>query len=391
MSIFETTRPDSSNSKFDKALEQAIIRKNNKRRIAEERAIAEECARVSAALESIDISTESTPTVNSVTNNKRVLLTRNRALHQLEPRLVKEGYTKCLNNVLFGIVYESFYADDYVKEQTKNTMYSTFESMMETLDSLGIKPVSEINHNQLMKNIHEIVKEAVDKSVKRITLEANDNKDTSTEEDIDSISFSMTDSEMDQLDNDLSDLSTDEIAMLVKNKVLQVVQDEQISGQKKSETFDEIEKMQDELNAEETENDEEMDATESDEPEEDDDNTDTTEEGFTSKLGKGKNRRKMFGSKSDSEKSHKMFGIAAKKRKLNSAKESLMSCMMFNAAHNISIATESQGAYKKDIMDASFMDSMYNYTILETLQTIGMYDFTRDNINTICKYYKTLD
>ena len=221
MSVFDTSRPDDSNKRYQKALEAAITRKNNRRRLSEERAIAEESARVSSALEAITENVE-TPVTDTRRMTRRVLENKNKALQMLESRLIKEGYNTCFNNVIFGMVYESFWADDAVKESTVNQMYQTFTETLDLLESLGIKQIPSNKQNQFMQNVTELVTEACKKSAERIAEEAECNKDSKTSDDIETISFAMTDGEMNELDDNLAELSPDEITTLVKNKVLQV-------------------------------------------------------------------------------------------------------------------------------------------------------------------------
>ena len=107
MSVFDTSRPDDSNKRYQKALEAAITRKNNRRRLSEERAIAEESARVSSALEAITENVE-TPVTDTRRMTRRVLENKNKALQMLESRLIKEGYNTCFNNVIFGMVHDKY-------------------------------------------------------------------------------------------------------------------------------------------------------------------------------------------------------------------------------------------------------------------------------------------
>ena len=534
MSVFDTSRPDDSNKRYQKALEAAITRKNNRRRLSEERAIAEESARVSSALEAITENVE-TPVTDTRRMTRRVLENKNKALQMLESRLIKEGYNTCFNNVIFGMVYESFWADDAVKESTVNQMYQTFTETLDLLESLGIKQIPLNKQNQFMQNVAELVTEACKKSAERIAHEAECNKDGKTSDDIETISFAMTDGEMNELDDNLAELSPEDITTLVKNKVLQVVQDEKECGKKKSDAFKEIddEKVKIEIEYEDDDDDDEKDETddmdeEKDKAEDtvddmdDDDvnrqvsesasgahlqkiwwsgspsmtktqayqtisnlksgkvklNTDTgydlmvaakltklqqsefekivsraddklerryslrdlqgnimpdAETTFDQKrcvfvaangagdylvysyttgqfydfdheqdsgenikdwLSNGVSYKAMMNSKYVSESlSYRKLVNAAKTRKMHKqVGSSLFESIMMNSTNNVrtrlEASMESSIPDKKDVMDAAFMESMLVYTILETVQTVGLYSFSREDITKLKNHYK---
>ena len=383
MSVFDTSRPDDSNKRYQKALEAAITRKNNRRRLSEERAIAEESARVSSALEAITENVE-TPVTDTRRMTRRVLENKNKALQMLESRLIKEGYNTCFNNVIFGMVYESFWADDAVKESTVNQMYQTFTETLDLLESLGIKQIPSNKQNQFMQNVAELVTEACKKSAERIAEEAECNKDGKTSDDIETISFAMTDGEMNELDDNLADLSPDEITTLVKNKVLQVVQDEKECGKKKSDAFKEIDDEKVKIETEyEDDDDEKEDETDDMDEEKDKDND--TEDDMDDDKDDEKDVKESL--------SYRKLVNAAKTRKMHKqVGSSLFESIMMNSTNNVrtrlEASMESSIPNKKDVMDAAFMESMLVYTILETVQTVGLYSFSREDITKLKNHYK---
>ena len=383
MSVFDTSRPDDSNKRYQKALEAAITRKNNRRRLSEERAIAEESARVTSALEAITENVE-TPVTDTRRMTRRVLENKNKALQMLESRLIKEGYNTCFNNVIFGMVYESFWADDAVKESTVNQMYQTFTETLDLLESLGIKQIPSNKQNQFMQNVAELVTEACKKSAERIAEEAECNKDGKTSDDIETISFAMTDGEMNELDDNLADLSPDEIATLVKNKVLQVVQDEKECGKKKSDAFKEIDDEKVKIETEyEDDDDEKEDETDDMDEEKDKDND--TEDDMDDDKDDEKDVKESL--------SYRKLVNAAKTRKMHKqVGSSLFESIMMNSTNNVrtrlDASMESSIPDKKDVMDAAFMESMLVYTILETVQTVGLYSFSREDITKLKNHYK---
>lgn len=386
MSVFDTSRPDDSNKRYQKALEAAITRKNNRRRLSEERAIAEESARVTSALEAITENVE-TPVTDTRRMTRRVLENKNKALQMLESRLVKEGYNTCFNNVIFGMVYESFWADDAVKESTVNQMYQTFTETLDLLESLGIKQIPSNKQNQFMQNVAELVTEACKKSAERIAQEAECNKDSKTSDDIETISFAMTDGEMNELDDNLADLSPDEITTLVKNKVLQVVQDEKECGKKKSDAFKEIDDEKVKIETEYEDDDDEKE-DETDDMDEEKDKDDDTEDDMDDDKDDEKDVKESL--------SYRKLVNAAKTRKMHKqVGSSLFESIMMNSTNNVrtrlEASMESSIPDKKDVMDAAFMESMLVYTILETVQTVGLYSFSREDITKLKNHYKKFD
>lgn len=383
MSVFDTSRPDDSNKRYQKALEAAITRKNNRRRLSEERTIAEESARVSSALEAITGNVE-TPVTDTRRMTRRVLENKNKAMQMLESRLVKEGYSTCFNNVIFGMVYESFWADDAVKESTVNQMYQTFTDTLDLLESLGIKQIPSNKQNQFMQNVAELVTEACKKSAERIAQEAECNKDSKTSDDIESISFAMTDGEMNELDDNLAELSPDEITTLVKNKVLQVVQDEKECGKKKSDAFKEIDDEKVKIETEYEDDDEKEYETDDMDEEKDNDTEDDMgdDKDIEKDVKESLSYRKLVNA-AKTRKMHKQIG--------SSLFESIMMDSTNNVRTRLEASMESSIPDKKDVMDAAFMESMLVYTILETVQTVGLYNFSREDITKLKNHYKKFD
>lgn len=367
MSTFQTARPETAEMRYQKAVEAAIARKNNRRQITESHIAEQQRAETQAMLESFDRAEaqKENPALERKLDHQRAqraIFEANRALSKLNDRLVTEGYNKCFNVAICNIVYESFWADEDIKQKTVTDINSTCESVLSTLSELGIQQVPEMKQNQFIKNLRDVVMEACKKSADRITKEAKDNKDDSSKEEIESISFDMTDSEVNELDNNLAELSPEDIATLVKDKVLQVVQDEQESGKRKSEAFKEIEDSVKQMK------------------EEDNDIESGDDTGSENADGEVKESVTF-----------ESAVLAAKKRRMNRhLGDSVFECLMMGATKDVQehVQYTMESADKQSIMDAAFMETMLKYTILETVQTIGLYDFTHEDIRKICDYYK---
>ena len=364
MSVFQTARPDSAEMRYQKALETAIARKNNRRQITENHIIEKQQAETQAMLESFDQNTNNENPYTSRRQAQRAAYETNRALMSLNQRLVTEGYQKCFNVAISDIVYEGFWADDNVKQKTVQDIKATCESVLSTLSELGIQPVSEMKENQFVKNLKEVVMEACKKTADRITKEAQDNKDCCSKDDIDSISFDMTDSEINDLDNNLSELSPEDIASLVKSKVLQVIQDERECGKRKSEAFKDIDDSVKQMEEE----DDDMDDDDNEDDNVDDDN-EPSEESITFESAL----------------------LAAKKRKINRhLGDSVFECIMMGSTKDVQEHVQYAAMESVDtmsIMDAAFMETVLKYTVLETVQTMGLYNFDHSDIKKICNHY----
>lgn len=153
----------------------------------------------------------------------------------LESRLFQEGRQVLWNKILFETVYAANWVDDSVKQQIIQPMYETFESTMGFLKKT-IPGAFTKNPTRLLEAMDAIVTETAKKAAKRITEEAGADVGSQPTR----IPFNVNQDEEDEFDKSLADLSTDEIADKVKEKVLTVVQDEKKASKTKADTMKEI-------------------------------------------------------------------------------------------------------------------------------------------------------
>lgn len=153
----------------------------------------------------------------------------------LESRLFQEGRQVLWNKILFETVYAANWVDDSVKQQIIQPMYETFESTMGFLKKT-IPGAFTKNPTRLLEAMDTIVTETAKKAAKRITEEANADVGSQPAR----IPFNVNQDEEDDFDKSLADLSTDEIADKVKEKVLTVVQDEKKASKTKADAMKEI-------------------------------------------------------------------------------------------------------------------------------------------------------
>ena len=83
--------------------------------------------------------------------------------------------------------------------------------------------------------------------------------------------------------------------------------------------------------------------------------------------------------------------IAAKKRKINRhLGDSVFECIMMGSTKDVQEHVQYAAMESVDtmsIMDAAFMETVLKYTVLETVQTMGLYNFDHSDIKKICNHY----
>ena len=198
----------------------------------------------------------------------------------LESRLFQEGRQVLWNKILFETVYAANWVDDSVKQQIIQPMYETFESTMGFLKKT-IPGAFTKNPTRLLEAMDAIVTETAKKAAKRITEEAGADVGSQPTR----IPFNINQDEEDEFDKSLADLSTDEIADKVKEKVLTVVQDEKKASKTKADTMKEIDdaKKDDDDDDSDTDDDTSEGEPDSKSKKKDDDDSDTDNESDSKK------------------------------------------------------------------------------------------------------------
>jgi hypothetical protein len=277
-----------------------------------------------------------------------------RAMIGLEHRLYEAGCKEMFNETIFEMVYNACWIDDAVKENTMKAMYETFNGVIETLNNNSITVDMESNITPFIRNVREAINEACGKATKRIVNDSCDMGKCAKE--IEDIDFSMNQDELDELSGSLNDLGKEDIEELVKNKVLTVVQDEKTKALEKA---NEIEAIKNQANDEVAANaDTETEVGAEENP---------AEESFN-----------MLVQRSRNIKAHRRTGT------------SLFECMMMyhtNKLHE-SAATLEANVSDNHIMGAALQETVLVYTIMETLNTLGMCKFNNINVNKLCDYYR---
>lgn len=360
MSVFSTQRPD-PHAKMNALLETARRRKRNLKALREEMNANDAVKDMEKSINELDVSDDKFAKEREKKQKKAATEAIHRKLGLLEHRLMTEGKNDIYNMVLFEMTFNSFWLDDPIKEASAPSLYDTFMGVLETLDKLDIKRVSPANESMFIKNTKDKINIITEKACKRIVADAKDTFFQKPDE-VDAIDFSLNDVEDDELTNDLADLGKEEIEDLVKQKVLQVVNDERIANQEMQAMLDEIDQsIQDaeaEANEENIPDDREEDTTET-----------PAKESFELRIAK------------------------AKRAKFNRSYGSTLfeSIMMHNLNQiNQGIVAEGIDASQNDKMSATFNSTVYTYTVLEMLNTLDLYTFDRVTAKKLADHYKTV-
>ena len=370
MGVFNTEKTPNYEAKVESMILTAQNRKKNLDALKESASDIQHKVALESVLNNIDNDNSALESYNRELQRDRMAssranLLRSNTMMTLESKLCEKGEKKCYETAIFNIVYESFWADDYIKKSTVNEMLETFRNTIGVLEKCGVNKTKEKDETNLIKNIKESCCNTAKKASKRIVNEVCDDTDT---DEIDSIDFTLNDDEATELDDNLASLGMDEISELIKSKVLNVINDEQEASARKAELFKDIDdnakKLEDELNGDD-DDDNDDDNMDEDEPDEDENEEGATESASIVQRAKTNKINKLTGT-------------------------TLFECIVMHSIKDVDnhIVTEGVSATNDEIMDAAFMESVLTYTVLETLQTLKLYDFNNSTVRVLKEYYK---
>lgn len=367
MSIFTTQRPANPNDSFDKLVSLTRNRKANYKALEESASAKKEADELKAELDKQDADKEQEDAIKEslyLKSSRRAKANWAMELATMENKLVKENFNDIYNQVLFQIVYESYWMDEDVKEQSDIlAMYESFNNIKSLVENCV--PMSS---NQMLDNIKEAVTEACKKAAKRVVKELSEGEPKSPEK-MKEIDFSLTDAEYQELDDDINTMGKEEVIQLVKDKVLSVVQDEKRASKEKQEMFQQIneaeKEVEAELNGESGSNDVPDEGTEAT-PQ---DAETAAKESFNAIATRNRNNRIR-----------------------RSAGATLFEALMMQSNKEISESIVSEGVSVSEPAKASavFTNTVFNYTVLETLNTIGLYKFDNTNIRNVIEAVKKM-
>lgn len=370
MSVFTTQRQD-PNKKLDEMIALNKSRREKRNSILESIKADAKAADEKKKLDEVDKKEEEKKVTESAINNltnRRTESRKNQSLVALENRLLKKGFETTYNSVLFEMAYKGMWIDD--NAMTTDNIHSMFETFMDIKNDLDKTFQNPVNESVLITNLKNDVMSVVKKAVNRIVTEARDCKSASSCEDLDSIDFNLNKEEDDEL-TDLTKLTSDQIGELVKNKVLAVVQDEEKSGKAKADMFEEMDKAIKDASSDTPEDDEssdDADTSDTDTEDTSDESEPTVKESFTASANRAIRNRFNRGTRST------LFE----------------SIMMFNNKNlHDQAVSEGVNPSKENIANATLLSSIVHYTILETFNTLKLYDLSNPmNAEKVMNLYK---
>lgn len=424
--------PKSPDTKFKEYVDRKKAQEANLRALRESVANQKKTTSNMAVLEAQDIETDQRMRKQIALENMKDPVRKNqikRAAMEAMTRVKPDGIRMLTNKVLFELVYESLWVDDNVKEQEVRPMFECFNDTVKFLKT-SCPRAFEVPKNKLTFAMEAAIKETVDEVYGRINAVFEDAMKSGdyNETILDKLRFNLIPEEEEKLDEKLTNLGQNQIVSLVKKKVLSVVQDEKKRAGKRAEMFDELDEAA--KDEEETDDDMSTDTSEEDSSDndegadcqdgsdtdsvEEDDNTEVGEsyspveevmktKSFWGKLQKKLKRRKD-GKKMESdedieddedpiEESYAAFEALIAKRKVQAinrvgATSVFEGLTMFNrqvAQREIlcSDAPITEATFPEMVASASMMQSLMQYTTMETLNTIQYCNITRGDMNGI--------
>lgn len=364
MSVFNTKRPN-PNGELDKLRKMSNTRKRNRDLLLEsmenEATAKAEKTKLDILDKEKDDEDKKTAVVDEIAG-RRAKTRRNESIASLESRLIKEGFEALYNQVIFEMAYKALWVDDDVKQSSN--IHAMFETFMEIKNN--VERILPTNETILVTNLKESVMSIVKEAAHRIANEAKQDCCKDSDE-IDKIDFSITKDEDDKL-SDLVNLTSDEISELVKEKVLTVVKDEQKAGLEKAEMFKEMDNALKDAKA--------------DAAEENNEGDEELPEGEIEKSTDNTAAKESFS----------IDRMRTLRNRFNRGNRSTLfeSIMMFNTKDMKEKAVqEGMEASRENLTSAVFINSLFHYTVLETLNTLKLYDMsTPTNVDKIMNMYK---
>lgn len=355
MSVFTSNRPENSDEALEKIIKLKSDRRSNINSITEEFHQEAESKLRKKELDEQDKEVEDKKVLEAnlyLSRSRRSDNIKKQKVSLLEKTLIDNNEKELFNQVIFEMVYNAYWLDDTVKENADITaLYNTYNAVKESVAKI-LPESSSIFIDEVKNVVHSIC----EKSAARITSEVKDEIELKDIEDIDEVNFNLSEVEEIELSDNLSELGKEDIEQLVKDKVLSVVQDEKQAGEEKQKLFKEIDDSVNALNGNEVSDDSESS-----------DETGTNESVSIAT----RNFRNRF------------------KRGNNSTVfETLM--VQSNKQISENIVTEGLSVTNEAKASAVFADTIFKYTVLETLHTIGLYKFDRTVMESVINSLKDM-
>lgn len=323
----------------------------------------------------------------------------------LETRLFTEGKEMLFNKVLFELCLGGTYLDEDFKENKMSEMFDEFENTVSMV--VGCCPETPVGEQSIIiKNIRELVTEACKTASKRITKKAMEDGN-----EFGAVNFDLDEEEQDKLNQDIKDLGAEELQELVKEKVLTVVKDERENNIKKQEMLDELDEKIKELTSDEEGEmgDEESDDTDEvteegckksvNEEDDFEDDDELLEAGCKKKTAAEEAACRKAAQEAGCTKKQKVVAesfevkqLKAKRSRLNNTYgDTLFNSIMMEASveidKEITMENSQLQPSMEDVMNASLVTAIARYSVIETLNTLNMYEFNRNSVKALMENF----
>ena len=372
MSIFSVERPVSTQETMENMIRANAERQANLALLREQMMLeAEEAEKQEKMLAQDKAQQEQEKrqqAMESAMQAKRLADSR-RAVAEATLKLPGIARESIIRKALFDITMESLWIDDEVKNtpELRCEALSVFNNMVDKCDKITGKPLmTAMENTKLLSCINDIATYEGSKIAERILTEA-------AETDEISINFRMNTDEINEIDRKMGDLGTKELAKEIKKKVLKVVEDEKESGKVKAELFAEL----DDASKEEEE-----------EPE-------TTDVGGEGSTASDTGTEDVSSENSDESTTESLDELRLRlirenaNRKLNSMNgSSVFESIMMRSLNDVDsehATLEGSSLLDSERNNAALLQTILEYTVLETFNTLKIYDFNLRNIGQVKK------
>lgn len=175
--------------------------------------------------------------INDFANKTTKHLITESQILSLSNRLGREGKAILFKDILFEAFYRCLYIDDDFKAEKEDHIRAVVEGYVDMNGGYAMLE-NAIKRSKIpfLKNVKALCEATSNKVARRKVTEAKDG-----DVDIPDIKFELNDDEKDEFDYEKGKLGIDQLANLVKKKVLTVVKDDKKRQQQETELYSEIE------------------------------------------------------------------------------------------------------------------------------------------------------
>lgn len=205
------------------------------REYLEKKAVQEHLELIDRRAEKAEKVYEAQKSISKITQRK---LTESQIVGVMN-KLGQEGKSVIFKEILFELFNKSLYLDDDFKIQKESNLRELINQYVDKKGGYAfLESAFKLTKSPLLKNIISVCENIVTTVTRRKLQEIREGNT-----DINSIRFEMNDDEIEELNYEKEKISIDELADLVRKKVLTVIQDERSRQQREEELYSDLEKQ----------------------------------------------------------------------------------------------------------------------------------------------------